>query len=187
MSTPTKLTPPWDFLPVDISSVEGNAHPEVKRMLAQPYGFGQEDTGFAGDIARRLKLVEASLIPKAEEPKKLEARVVFEIDAETDMLNGGGNIHGGCSAFLVDWCSTAALGAYTYETTGRPQWGVSQSISTVYHSPAAYGDKLRIVNTTLTVGSRVVSARTEIWNATHHRLVVSGIHVKMQPSGGAKL
>jgi hypothetical protein len=64
------------------------------------------------------------------------------------------------------------------------------------------------VNTTLTVGSRVESVRTEasivfifilfhlqvstdlffggpllkIWNVTHHRLVASGVHIKMPPS-----
>ena len=69
------------------------------------------------------------------------------------------------------------------------------------------GDRIRLVNTTLTVGSRVESVRTEasiiyffylqvspikyfcfpwadikIWNVTHHRLVASGVHVKMPPS-----
>ena len=68
------------------------------------------------------------------------------------------------------------------------------------------GDRLRLVNTTLTmpVGSRVETVRTEasvfylyfslvqvltnnllfpgdikMWNVTHHRLVASGVHVKM--------
>jgi hypothetical protein len=39
--------------------------------------------GFAGDIARRLKLVEVSFIPKSEEPKKMEAKTVYEIDVDT--------------------------------------------------------------------------------------------------------
>ena len=74
------------------------------------------------------------------------------------------------------------------------------------------GDRIRLVNTTLTVGSRVESMQTEasiyfifilspsfddqlptplfffsladikIWNVTHHRLVASGVHIKMRPS-----
>ena len=68
-----------------------------------------------------MKVVEISLNRKAEEEKKLEARLVVELDVTEgqyihpiqmlkklfivfvlDMLNGAGNIHGGCSAFLVD-------------------------------------------------------------------------------------
>ncbi|KAK6971335.1 hypothetical protein R3P38DRAFT_3242698 [Favolaschia claudopus] len=39
---------------------------------------------------------------------------------------------------------------------------VSQSLNVVFHAPAALGETLRIVNTTLTVGSRAMSARTEV-------------------------
>jgi acyl-coenzyme A thioesterase 13 len=44
------------------------------------------------------------------------------------------------------------------------------------------GSKLRIVSSTLTLGARSMSARTEIWDATHQRLVASGVHVKMDAS-----
>jgi len=59
---------------------------------------------------------------------------------------------------------------------------VSQALNVVFHSPAAIGDKLRIVNTTITVGGRAMSARCEIWNETHHRQVATGLHIKMLPS-----
>jgi len=63
---------------------------------------------------------------------------------------------------------------------------VSQALNIIYHSPAAIGDRIRIVNTTLTVGSRVESVRTEIWNVAHHRLVASAVLVKMPASGPPK-
>jgi len=62
------------------------------------------------------------------------------------------------------------------------------------------GDKLRIVSTTLTLGSRALSARCEvrfllalwlhqliylaskIWNVTRHRLMASAVHIKMDSS-----
>ncbi|PPQ81653.1 hypothetical protein CVT24_002831 [Panaeolus cyanescens] len=44
------------------------------------------------------------------------------------------------------------------------------------------GDRIRLVNTTLTIGNRAESVRTEIWNTTHQRLVASGVHIKMVPS-----
>ncbi|KAJ7938176.1 HotDog domain-containing protein, partial [Mycena leptocephala] len=124
---------------------------------------------------------------KSEESLKKEARLVCEIVVTEDCLNGAGNIHGGCSAFLIDmWvifksyevqCSSMCFMAF------QRGMHVSQSLNIVYHSPATLGEKLRIVNNTMTVGSRVMSARTEIWNATQHRLVASGVHVKMRPSG----
>jgi acyl-coenzyme A thioesterase 13 len=69
-----------------------------------------------------MKVVKILLNKKAEEEKKLEARLVVELDVMEgqyiysiqmpnsllfivfvlNMLNGAGNIHGGCSAFLVD-------------------------------------------------------------------------------------
>ncbi|KAJ3506836.1 hypothetical protein NLJ89_g6644 [Agrocybe chaxingu] len=120
--------------------------------------------------------------PKPEDEKKKEAKLVVEVDVTEDMLNGGGSIHGGCSAFLVDLCTAIALSALSLETKGELYPCISQSINLIYHSPAGLGDKLRLFNTTLTLGARVHSARTEIWNVTHHRLVVSGTHIIMVPS-----
>jgi acyl-coenzyme A thioesterase 13 len=109
----------------DISHIVGNASDNIKRSVGNPAGlFWNQDFEsplFGESIQNRMKVVEISLNRKAEEQKKLEARVVVELDVTEgqlfihkfesgcpkslcvlDMLNGGGNIHGGCSAFLVD-------------------------------------------------------------------------------------
>ncbi|PPR01588.1 hypothetical protein CVT26_013327 [Gymnopilus dilepis] len=166
------------------SHIAGNAPDDVKsfleNLLTSPR-TGRSPT-FAESVERRLKVTEVSIQKKSEEERKTEARVVLELEVSEDMLNGSGNIHGGCSAFLVDLCSTLALIALGMANTGEVTRSVSQSLNIVYHSPAQLGDKLRLVNTTLTLGARALSARTEIWNVTHHRLAVSGTHVKMAPS-----
>ncbi|KAH6902822.1 hypothetical protein BKA70DRAFT_1374281 [Coprinopsis sp. MPI-PUGE-AT-0042] len=128
---------------VDISHIIGNAPDNVKRVQIPSQGpiFGEE-------IHKRMVVTEVSIIPKIEEPKKNEGRVVIEMEVAEG--------------------STFKL--------------VSQSLNIVYHSPAALGDRIRIVNQTMTVGARAQSARTEIWNLTHHRLVSSGTHIKMVPS-----
>ncbi|KAF8871375.1 HotDog domain-containing protein [Gymnopilus junonius] len=169
---------------VDISRIAGNASDDIKRFLGIILTSPRKERSpaFAESIQRRLKVTEVSINKKAEEERKTEARVVLELEVSEDMLNGGGNIHGGCSAFLVDTCSTLALIALGMANTGEFSPSVSQSLNIVYHSPAQLGDKLRLVNTTLTLGARAHSARTEIWTITHHRLVVSGTHVKMAPS-----
>ncbi|KAJ7147375.1 HotDog domain-containing protein [Mycena filopes] len=164
-------------MPVKFS---GNIAPGMKDALTHlPDLFGMRQAkrpGFGNSIISALVVTEASVLPKAEEPLKEEGRVVCEITVTEDMLNGGGNIHGGCSAFLIDVCSTLSLMVY------KPGMHVSQSLNIVYHSPATLGEKLRIVNTSMTIGARAMSARTEIWNDTKHRLVASGVHIKMQPS-----
>ncbi|KDR84348.1 hypothetical protein GALMADRAFT_220121 [Galerina marginata CBS 339.88] len=171
----------------DITRIAGNAPDEIKQTIGDPSAFLAnrrpfETPIFGQSIQGRLKVTEISINNKAEEERKTEARVVMEVEVSEDMLNGGGNIHGGCSAFLVDTCSSLALLALSMANTGDVHPSVSQSLNIVYHSPAQLGDKLRIVNTTLTLGARAHSARTEIWNVTHHRLAVSGTHIKMAPS-----
>ncbi|RDB19982.1 Acyl-coenzyme A thioesterase 13 [Hypsizygus marmoreus] len=173
-----------------VARIAGNASEDVKRALAHPGAFfvnramleGVKGPIFGETITNRMVVTEVSVEQKKEEPSRLEGKVVCELTVEEDMINGGGNIHGGCSAFLIDICSTLALTALSMSNTGDVYISVSQSLNIVYHSPAALGDKLRIVNTTMTLGARAHSARTEIWNATHHRLVSSGVHIKMQPS-----
>jgi len=181
----TMSQPPSAYDLFDISKIAGNASDNTKRFIGSQGILVREDINspiFGESIQKRMAVVEISLNKKVEEERKLEARVVVELDVTQDMLNGGGNIHGGCSAFIVDLCSSFALIALNLESSGDPSLSVSQSLNIIYHSPAQLGDKLRIVNTTLTIGARAHSARTEIWNVTHHRLVVSGTHIKMAPS-----
>ena len=77
------------------------------------------------------------------------------------------------------------------------------TFSSGYHLNVEFvsGAKLRIVNTAIAVGARIMSARSEasftshllcvdviilttlqIWDVTTKRLCVTGIHVKMEPS-----
>jgi len=175
----------------DISEVAGNASDDLKLklgniLLAINHASGskgqQQLNTFGKAIQLRLKPTEFSIISKAEEPTKLEGRAVFEIDVAEDMVNLSGGIHGGCLAFLIDISSGFALIALKLYQTGSSYPDISQALNVVYHSPAAIGDRIRLVNTTLTMGSRVESVRTEVWNVTHHRLVASGVHIKMPPS-----
>lgn len=53
-----------------------------------------------------------------------------------DMVNGGGNIHGGCSALSLIRASSFALAALSLYQSGTIQPSVSQALNVVYHSPA---------------------------------------------------
>jgi len=157
--------------------IKGNVSPERKYQLESiMYEIMANSDVFASSVGKRVVITEASIVPKAEEASRTEARVVCEITVEQDMLNPGNSLHGGCAAFLIDSCSTLVFVA-----AGRDA-GVTASLDCVYHAPAALGSKLRIVNTGMAVGARIMSARTEIWDDTKKRLCVTGIHVKMQAS-----
>ncbi|KAA1466659.1 Thioesterase/thiol ester dehydrase-isomerase [Dentipellis sp. KUC8613] len=170
---------PQEYDDYDPAKVAGNASLDAKARVARGYAIiAKKTSGFSAPIARRLHLVEVDVRGKADEPSRQEARVVCETEVAEDMLNIAGNMHGGCSAFLVDVCSSTPFAALSPEGA----MGVSQAINMVYHAPARLGDKLKIVSTTIAVGARVMSARCEIWDTTNHRLVASGVHVKMDPS-----
>jgi len=157
--------------------IKGNVSPELKQQLELVmYRVMAGSDVFASSVGKRVVITEASIVPKPEEASRTEARVVCEIIVEEDMLNPGRSFHGGCAAFLIDSCSTLVFIA-----AGRDA-GVTASLDCVYHAPATLGSKLRIVNTGMAVGARIMSARTEIWDDTKKRLCVTGIHVKMQPS-----
>ncbi|KLO06574.1 hypothetical protein SCHPADRAFT_882727 [Schizopora paradoxa] len=163
--------------------IAGNAAPNVKEKVVELLGFfNGGGTGFGDKIGLRIAVTEVSVAKKEYEPQKFEGVVICEMTVEEDMVNGAGNLHGGCAAYLVDVCSTLPIAAYQEANSKVSIGGVSQVIDMVYHSPAQLGDKLKLISRTLAVGARSMSARCEIWNETHHRLVASGTHIKMEPS-----
>ncbi|KAJ3499529.1 hypothetical protein NMY22_g19500 [Coprinellus aureogranulatus] len=149
-------------LDFDISSIAGNAPLHVKQALnglvtsldsiTPPEHRGR--SMFGTEVYSRLKITEVSILKKVDEESKLEGRVVVEAIVEEDMVNILGSIHGRCSAFLVDMCSVMSLFALSLATTGKTPESVSQSINMIYHSPAALGEKIRLVNTSITLGNR---------------------------------
>lgn len=67
----------------DTTLITGNASQEVKDFLCHVFleimTSGIDGHGFALSTGRALKLREISFVPKAEEPSRMEGRVVFEI------------------------------------------------------------------------------------------------------------
>ncbi|KAH8096585.1 HotDog domain-containing protein [Cristinia sonorae] len=133
------------------------------------------------DVLRNLKVTEMSLLQKEEEPGKVESKMVFETRVTKSMLNDTPNMHGGCTAFLIDFCSSVTL-ALLLEYMKKPSSQVSQNLNIMYHAPAREGARIRIVNRTVTVGKRTMSARSEVYDADNSRLVASGSHSKMTGS-----
>ena len=79
----------------DPSQIAGNASDKVKRSLGDVGGLLDRSvppgtTVFAESIGRRLKVTEISVNNKVDEPRKIEARFVAEVDVTQGMsiING---------------------------------------------------------------------------------------------------
>ncbi|KAI9574329.1 hypothetical protein HD554DRAFT_1989914, partial [Boletus coccyginus] len=136
--------------------------------------------GFGARTTQGLDIVEVSIVPNVDEPTRRVTRVVLEVTVTEDMLNSSGKMHGACTAHLVDVCTTLSIAAMSLANGGEGSAGRSQAINVIYHAPASL--QLRLINTSTTIGARVWNARIEIWDVTHHRLVASATHVKMEAS-----
>ncbi|EJD47641.1 hypothetical protein AURDEDRAFT_183828 [Auricularia subglabra TFB-10046 SS5] len=140
---------------------------------------------FAHTIASRVQLKDT----KAERKNGtvVSTIIVCEAVVEQDMLNGRGTIHGACSAYLIDLCTTFALQLHSLESGGSGDEGTTQTLNVVYHAPALEGATLRIACTSLTVDDATMSGKCEVWDADNKRLVASGMQLKGVASHLAKL
>ncbi|KZS91315.1 hypothetical protein SISNIDRAFT_487635 [Sistotremastrum niveocremeum HHB9708] len=170
---------------LDISSIKGNAPDAIKTHIAGIlFFFIFHKESFAHSVGKRIKVVEADAEDPSsgesaikgtnEAPSRRRATVICECTVEQDMVNGAGNMHGGCTGYLM---AATKNKDGSYGTSG-----VSQSLNIVYHAPAPVGTQLRIVSSTVAVGGRVMTARCEIWDKALDRLVASCVHTKMNPS-----
>lgn len=71
----------------DISRIAGNASDEIKQAVGNPKAYfvnhrphGITSDIFGESIQKRLKVTEISIQKKEEEERKLEARMVYEVD-----------------------------------------------------------------------------------------------------------
>ncbi|PCH40753.1 hypothetical protein WOLCODRAFT_136971 [Wolfiporia cocos MD-104 SS10] len=163
-----------------MQDARGNVPTELKDKLIRLVAIFTREGDFGDSVVLGLKATELSLFERPEDGST-QARVVFELTVTRDMVNTHDMLHGGCSAFIVDTCSSIALALAGYAKGGNVDL-VSQALNTNYFAGASLGDKLEIVNVTLATGSRTSTARTEIWDTTTRRLCASGTHVKMRPA-----
>ncbi|KAI6100148.1 hypothetical protein F5141DRAFT_1140585 [Pisolithus sp. B1] len=171
--------------PGAIGDVTGNASRATKELVALwLLHVCSTGGGFGVRTGKSLKLVEISILPKADEPKRQEARVVLEMPVTEDMLNLGWkrawSMH--YLPYRYVRSSTLPIIALLHAQGGSGDPGVSQQIDTIFHAPASLGDELKLITTSTTVGGRTTSARIDLWDTTHRRLVASGTQVKMEAS-----
>ncbi|TFY79223.1 hypothetical protein EWM64_g4786 [Hericium alpestre] len=85
------------------AQIAGNAPDAVKERVINAHNLiSRANIHFGKEIRDDLVLKEVNIRPKADESQRMEARVVLEITVVESMLNVSGNVHGGCTAYLVD-------------------------------------------------------------------------------------
>ena len=63
--------------------IKGNLSPKLKQQLeAGMYGIMARSDVYGASIGKRVVVTEASIVPKAEEASRTEARVVCEVTVE---------------------------------------------------------------------------------------------------------
>jgi acyl-coenzyme A thioesterase 13 len=179
-SSLSDTTPAHPRVPSDIP---GTATYEQKSDVLQVLDLFNHYEGIFGEsVGKKIRITDVSVEPFGRGRK---ATVVCELTVVRDMLNGGLILHGGCSAYLIDVCSSLPLVAASdgkHWVTG----GLSQSLNINYHSPAFEGTRLRIVSTSLNIGKRSATSRCEVWDKDKGVLVSSGTHLKAAINGGFK-
>ena len=99
--------------------IEGNASRELKEVPLKWYNIFRTlgKGGFGCEAGKRIVVKEVSIQPTVDDPSKMEARLVCEIEVtagalqrrlkvgmliRADMCDGMGMLHQGCMAFLMD-------------------------------------------------------------------------------------
>ncbi|TCD70429.1 hypothetical protein EIP91_003510 [Steccherinum ochraceum] len=158
-----------------------NVTEELREQMIMFMGDIPNYVGFAQTVSQRVLTTEMYLYRREEEPNKWEAKTISECVVTPDMTNYGGMMHGGCTSYIVDICTSVALALLQFHL-GKVPLNVSQALNVMFHTPAPTGAKLKIISRTIVSGSRIQSTQCEIYDSTNSRLVATGTHTKMETS-----
>ena len=128
------------------------------------------DTSYTGfDIA---PLKQAKLISASSETQS----TLWEFTVTDELCNKGGNLHGGCSATLLDSLTSTAL--LTIARPGFLDGGhVSRTLACTYLRPVPSGTKCIVECWVVAAGKRTANVRGEI-RGMDRKVCVSCVHDK---------
>ncbi|CAG8491810.1 9917_t:CDS:2 [Paraglomus occultum] len=118
----------------------------------------------------------SSLWPRVSVIEVSPTKSVFELTVTGDDCNGLGSLHGGCTASIIDVCSTGAIiaAATKYFVHG----GVSNDLTISYVSAAKEGDVVLIECSIIKLGKSLANTHTVIRNKNTGQVVAMGSHTK---------
>ncbi|KAI9934735.1 hypothetical protein MW887_000352 [Aspergillus wentii] len=105
------------------------------------------------------------------------AQVSYLLTVAPSMCNFSGNLHGGCSATLVDMLSTAILLGIS-KPGHFAMGGVSRNLKVTYLRPVPVDSEIRVVCSVVHTGRRMALLKTEIFRTDTGNLCLLGEHEK---------
>ncbi|KAL1408020.1 hypothetical protein Q8F55_004817 [Vanrija albida] len=107
-------------------------------------------------------------------------RAVFSGVITEGMCNPLQNMHGGCSATIVDVMTSAAIAVVSTESFwGIPMLsGVSVNLDMVYYHPGQVGKKIKIVCEVERISPTLCNTRADIVEWDTGKRIAGGTHVK---------
>lgn len=130
---------------------------QIMKLITQRNGYDR--------LAKSLDVIEAY--------DDGNAKFKFKIDES--QTNANGTLHGGHTAFLVDFCTTAALMGMTQNQENKP--GVSIELSVSYQGAGRIGEDVVLETTCQKLGSRIVFMEASFKNE-NGKLIATGKHTK---------
>jgi len=165
------------------ASISGNAEPASKaRVLAwwDRYLAGPSSGQFGANVKPYLKIVSVDVY---SEHRRDVFEVVHEATVSEEFLNCNGVMHGGCTAFIMDICTTSVLFPFSDE-----RMNVSLNLGVTYHAPVPLGTRLRIISTSVSLNKRVPTLSCQMYDVDRGTILATGKHMKMYArAGDAKL
>lgn len=125
-------------------------------------------------------------VTPASPPLRPYPLVTFAFTVQPRHCNRLGNLHGGCTATLLDFCTSAAL-----VPVARPGFwtllGVSRTLSATYLRPAPAGTEVRIECEIVQVGRRLATVRATVRRADDGAVIALCEHGKVNSDPEAKV
>lgn len=130
---------------------------QILKLVTQRNGYDR--------LAKSLDVIEAYNDGNAK----------FKWRIDESQTNANGTLHGGHTAFLLDFCTTAALMGMTRNQENIP--GVSIELSVSYQGAGRIGEDVVLETTCLKFGSRVAFMEAS-FKTEDGKLIATGKHTK---------
>ncbi|XP_062012427.1 uncharacterized protein LOC133728978 [Rosa rugosa] len=155
----------------ETKSTKGD-HVQIDMQSARRYLEKEGETAASMDTLPE-KFFEPFIMKGIQVDRIERGTIVCSFKVPPRLLNGGGFLHGGATATLVDLVGSAAI-----FTVGAPTVGVSVEINVSYLDSAYPGEEVEIEAKALRVGKAVAVISVEFRKKKTGKIIAQGRHTK---------